>query len=135
MNMKTTPLFALLLTLGSGCGRIDYGQGCDKPSELTSPWTELNLPIDEKQTRVCASSGDELKLRSYAWKSEAEAQQALATAVEAAGYKKDKCSQQACYYDKDGYQISIQPMDFKVRKKTMQNIVLRRRTDLTQKKS
>jgi len=123
------------LTAGTGCGKASYGAGCEKKAELTDPWTDLDLPIDEKKTRICKSKDNELKLRSYDWKSKDDAQSAIASALESAGYEKDKCSDNACYYDKDGYQISVQPIDFKVKKKKLQTVVMRYRKDATQKKS
>lgn len=128
------PTIALLLLL-PGCGKTDYGAGCKKKAEITSPWSGMGLPVDDKKnTRVCSSNDSELKLRSYAWKTKSDAREAIGSAVIAAGYEKDRCSDQACYYIKDGYQVSVQPMDFSVKKKKLQNVVLRRRKAISKKR-
>lgn len=123
MNIQITVI--LLAVAATGCSK-KYGVGCKKEVEMTAPWTELGLPIGD-DTRVCESGSDMLKLRSYAWTKEDEAQKAFAAALDARGYQKDRCTQQACWYDKDGWRVSVQPMDFKVKKKKLVTVVLRRR--------
>lgn len=130
---STLTLLAVLSTTALvGCGK-KYGAGCEKAAELSAPWTELGLPV-EGNTRVCSSSSDELKLRSWEWDTKEEAQTALETAILAAGYSKDRCTGQACYYDKDGYTVSVQPIDFKMDKKNLQTVVMRHQKDRTSKK-
>jgi hypothetical protein len=120
----------------TGCGRKGFGAGCEQAEELTSPWPELGLPIDAKETRVCSSSASELKLRSYSWASKADAQEAIAAALASSGFEQDKCMDLACYYAKDGYRISVQPMDFRLpNKKALQTVVLRYQKDLAQRSS
>lgn len=125
----------MLATLAAvpACGKTKFGVGCEKAVQLTSPWTDLSLPIDEKKTRVCESSSDSLKLRSYTWTTESEAQSAFKAAMTGAGWVEDRCGDKACYYDKDGYQVSVQPAEFKIRKKKLVTIMMRRRKDPTQK--
>ncbi len=127
-NRRTTlaaAAFTALLT-SLGCGKKHYGAGCEKAASLTTPWSDMALPIDAG-TRICASSSKQLKLRSYDWLSEKEAQDAIGAAVVAAGYTKDKCDEHACHYDGDGYRVSVQPMDFGMKKKKLQTVVVRRR--------
>jgi hypothetical protein len=111
------------LAAATGC-RTNYGAGCEKEAGLTAPWTELGLPIDEDETRVCASSAQELKLRSSSWKSAGEAQPAFEKALAAAGYAKERCNAQACYYERGGQSIGVHPMEFKVKKSTLITVVL-----------
>jgi len=127
--MKTFAV-ALLLSLtaaATGC-RTNYGAGCEKSADLTAPWTDLALPIDEDKTRVCASSAQELKLRSTSWSSADEAQPAFEKALAAAGYARQRCSGAACYYDKAGHTIGVHPMEFKVKKTTLITVALSSRT-------
>ena len=126
---------AVLLVLGGACGKTDYGSGCEKATDLGAPWTGMSLPLDDKKTRVCESSAEELKLRSYAWTSKDEAGPALEQALVAAGWAKDRCTEQACYYDKEGYEVSVQPMDFEVKKKKLVTIAMRHKEDARQKSS
>lgn len=112
-----------------GCGERDYGPGCKKPVPMTAPWTEMSLPVDEQETRICASSPSELKLRSYEWTSKARAQATLTAAAIRAGYGKDRCSDKACYFVDDGKRLAIQPMDFKGQKGLL-SISLRLRDEI-----
>lgn len=125
-------LIALAAVLGA-CGKTRYGAGCKKATEITSPWSSLGLPIDEKKTRVCESTSDALKLRSYVWSTKQAAQDAVGAALSAQGWTEDRCSEQACYYDKDGYQISVQPAEFKLERKQLITVMMRHRKDPTQK--
>jgi hypothetical protein len=122
-----------LLAASSACGKTNFGSGCEKPAELTAPWTDMGLPIDASLTRVCESTAADLKLRSYAWKGKDEAGAALESALTSAGWTKDRCTGQACYFDKDGFQVSVQPMDFEVKKKTLATVAMRYTEDRTQK--
>ena len=135
MNTNWKLCFVMsLLVLTPACKK-KFGAGCEKATSLTTPWTGLQLPIDEAQTRVCESNPDSLKLRSYAWDTASEAQSTIASALGSGGWAKDRCGEKACYYDKDGYQVSVQPMDFKIRKKKLVTVMLRHRADPTQKKN
>lgn len=129
-----TVLPTLVLALVPACKKTRFGVGCEKAAALTSPWTELSLPIDEDKTRVCESSAESAKLRSYTWTTASAAHEAFKTTLLAAGYVEDRCSGPACYYDKDGWQVAVQPATFKVKKKDLVTIALRRRQDSTQKK-
>ena len=111
------------------CGKVDFGSGCEKPMDLVAPWTEMGLPLEEGQARVCEVSGDELKVRSYTWKTKEEAVPALKQALSSAGWSGDRCTEQACYYDKDGFEVSVQPMDFEVKKKKLVTIAMRHKAD------
>lgn len=124
-------LVALAFAL-PGCKK-QWGAGCKKSSSMSGPWTELSLPVDESKTRVCESSSDALKLRSYEWSTVDSAQSAFESSLTAAGWAKDRCSDKACYYDKDGYQVSVQPSEFKIKRKKLVTVQLRHRKDPTQK--
>lgn len=117
----------LSLLWGSGCRRTQYGVGCEEAVELGAPWAEMELPIDAAETRVCASSHDELKLRSHTWTTAEDATPAFETALVAAGYAKARCSGATCYYERDGTRVSVQPLEFRVKNKRLVTIVLRRR--------
>lgn len=132
-TFDTRVVLAVAMLALAACGKTKYGAGCKRATELTSPWTSLDLPIDEKKTRVCESTSDELKLRSYVWTTKSEAQGAVDAALTARGWTKDRCSEQACYYDKDGYQVSVQPSEFKLERKKLMTIMMRHREDPTQK--
>jgi hypothetical protein len=123
----TTTLLAALVATATACGRTSFGHGCEKAVELTAPWTDLKLPLDEKQARVCESSAQEVKIRSYAWTKPDEAQTAFEQALSAAGYAKDRCTGAACHYKKDGQTVSVHPMDFKVKNKKLVTLVVRMR--------
>lgn len=111
-----------------GCGRTQYGVGCEKAVELGSPWLEMKLPIDESQTRVCDATADGLKLRSHVWSRAEEAAPAFEAALVAVGYTKDRCSGATCYYQNDGERVSVQPIEFRVkRNKRLVTVILRRR--------
>jgi hypothetical protein len=129
MKVSTLSVGCLLL-LGSlaGCKK-DFGAGCEKPVDLSSPWSELGLPLEEGVSRVCSVSAEELKVRSYTWSDKAAATTAFEQALTASGHTKDRCSEQACYYDKDGFEVSVQPMDFEIKKKKLVTVALRRRAD------
>jgi hypothetical protein len=131
---KTIAGVALVLLPLAGCGKTQFGVGCEKAVPLTSPWSELGLPIDEKQTRICESTSEGLKLRSYAWSAEDAAMSAFTTALKSAGWAEDRCSGRACYYDKDGFQVSVQPEPFKIKRKALVTVMLHHRADATQKK-
>ena len=128
------PLLLVAVCSLAACKKTKFGAGCEKSTALTSPWTELSLPIDEKETRVCESSADSAKLRSYAWTKTSDAQSAFESALTSGGWAKDRCGDKACYYDKDGYQIAVQPAEFKIKKKKLVTVMLRHRKDSTQKK-
>ena len=124
---KTAVLICLSLAsslAASGCKKTSFGSGCEKSVDLTAPWTDLKLPLDEKKARVCQSTADELKVRSYSWTSASEAQPVFEQALTAAGYTKDRCLAQACYYGKAGTKLSVHPMDFKVSGKSLVTVVL-----------
>jgi len=130
--MKRTALLlclSLAASLASGCRKTSFGAGCEKSVDLTAPWTELGLPLDEEKTRVCASSAQELKLRSYVWKSAGEAQPVFENVLVAAGYKKDRCTGGACWFDKTDHTVGVHPMEFKVKKSTLVTVALTWRPD------
>jgi len=122
--MMITGLALCAVTL-TACSK-KYGAGCEKETTLTEPWTGLGLPIDKEETRVCESSGDKLKLRSHAWNSRDKAFAAFDSALTSAGYAKDKCISQACYYVKDRDRIGVQPIEFKLKKKRLVTVILNR---------
>jgi hypothetical protein len=135
---KTAAVLVISLALplaASGCRKTSFGAGCEKSAELTAPWTELGLPLDEKKARVCASSATELKLRSYSWTSIAEAHPAFEQVLVAGGYTKDRCTGPACYYDKDGNTVSVHPIDFKVKDRSLITVVMAMRPDSTGKRT
>ncbi|HTE51277.1 MAG TPA: hypothetical protein VK698_10445 [Kofleriaceae bacterium] len=115
--------------LAAGCRKTSFGAGCEKSAELGAPWTDLALPIEEDKTRVCSSSPEELKLRSYSWTSASEAQPAFEKVMLAAGYTKDRCAAAACYYDKAGFTVSVHPIEFKVKSKNLVTVVMSRKPD------
>lgn len=129
---KTAVVLCLSLAASlmlAGCRKTSFGTGCEKSAELTAPWTELKLPLDEKKARVCSSTTDELKLRSYSWTSVSEAQPAFEQVLVAAGYSKDRCSGQACYYDKGGNTVSVHPIEFKVKDKPLITVIMTQKPD------
>jgi len=128
MDLRVILLGSLAMSL-CACGKVDFGSGCEKPVDLVAPWTEMGLPLEEGQARVCEVSGEELKVRSYTWKTKEEATPALKQALSSAGWTEDRCTEQACYYDKDGFEVSVQPMDFEVKKKKLVTIAMRHKTD------
>ncbi|MEM6996382.1 MAG: hypothetical protein AAF721_38105 [Myxococcota bacterium] len=131
-----TLLSLCMLTLSlSACKKTRFGVGCEKATSLTAPWTELSLPIDPDKTRVCESSSDALKLRSYTWTEPGPAKAAFQSAIEGAGYTQDRCTDKACYYDKDGMTVSVQPQTFKVKKRKLVTVMLRSRKDATPNKA
>lgn len=132
MNRSVCALCLSLISLVtvSGCRRTYFGAGCEKVAELGAPWKDLGLPIDEDKTRVCSSTVEELKLRSAQWGTAGEAHPAFEQALLAAGYTKDRCTGPACYYDdKAGATVSVHPIDFKVKGKTLITVVLGVRPD------
>ena len=122
-------LFGSLAVMLCACGKTDFGSGCEKAVDLVAPWTEMSLPLEDGQSRVCEVSGEELKLRSYTWKTKEEAGPALKTALTGAGWTEDRCTEPACYFDKDGFEVSVQPMDFEVKKKKLVTVALRHKAD------
>jgi hypothetical protein len=136
MMKRNAVLLGVLITcsLSVGCRKTQFGAGCEKAVDLGAPWTDLALPLDEDKTRICSSSPDELKIRSYTWKSAEEAQPAFEKVLSAAGYQKDKCSGQACYYEKAGLRVSVHPIPFKVDKKSLVTVVLTVRPDAARKR-
>lgn len=133
MRLRVILFGGLALLLGA-CGKHDFGTGCEKPVDLVAPWAAMGLPLEEGQARVCEASAEELKVRSYTWKSKEEATPALKQALAAAGWTEDRCSEQACYYDKDGFEVSVQPMDFEVKSKKLVTVALRHKADPRQAK-
>jgi hypothetical protein len=123
------------LTILAACGRTNFGSGCEKAVELVSPWKEMALPLEDGQSRVCEASAEELKIRSYTWKSKGDAAPALKAALLGAGWTEDRCTGEACYFDKEGFEVSVQPMDFEVKDKKLVTVALRHRADARQKKS
>ena len=123
MKITTTAFCLALLFAGGGCKK-KYGAGCERAVDLTAPWTELALPIDGDETRICESGSQRLKLRSYRWKERGTAAAAFDSALAGAGLTKDRCNQQACYYVKGDQKIGVQPMDFRVGKKRLVTVVL-----------
>lgn len=115
---------SLVAATAAGCRKTSFGAGCEKAVDLTAPWTELGVPLDEDKTRVCASSAEELKLRSYVWSSAGEAQPVFENLLVAAGYSKDRCTGGACWYKKAGTSVGVHPMEFKVKKSTLVTVVL-----------
>ena len=124
-----------LLTVLAACGRTNFGNGCEKAVELTTPWKEMGLPIEEGQARVCEVSAEELKLRSYTWKAKADAAAALKSSLLASGWTEDRCNGESCYFDKGGFEVSVQPMDFEVKDKKLVTVAFRHRADAKQKKA
>jgi hypothetical protein len=136
MHHRFVTLAALVaLAALTACGRTNFGTGCEKAVELTSPWKEMSLPIDGGQARVCESSGEELKLRSYTWSAKADAAAALKASLTGAGWSESRCNGEACYYGKDGFEVSVQPMDFEVKDKKLVTIAFRHRADPKAKKT
>lgn len=117
------------LIILAACGRTNFGSGCEKAVEIVSPWKEMVLPLEDGQSRVCEASAEELKIRSYTWKSKGDAAPALKAALLGAGWTEDRCTGEACYYDKDGFEVSVQPMDFEVKDKKLVTVALRHRAD------
>jgi len=134
MNRTTVSVACVLLLGALGACKKDFGAGCEKPVDLSSPWTELGLPLEDGVSRVCSATSEELKVRSYTWSDKAAATTAFEQALTASGHTKDRCSEQACYYDKDGFEVSVQPMDFEIKKKKLVTVALRRRADRVQNK-
>jgi hypothetical protein len=132
MQARILVLGFMLVTTVSGCGKVAFGNGCDKAVDLVSPWTDMALPLEDGKARVCEASTEALKLRSYTWKSKEEAGPALEQAMVAAGWAKDRCTAQACYYDKDGFEVSVQPMDFEVKDKKLVTIAMHHKADARQ---
>jgi hypothetical protein len=132
MQARVFVFGSVILAMVSGCGKVAFGNGCDEAVDLVSPWTGMALPIEDGKARVCEASADELKLRSYTWKSKEEAAPALEQALVGAGWTKDRCNAQACYYDKDGLEVSVQPMDFEVKDKPLVTIAMHVKTDAKQ---
>lgn len=122
------------LALLAACGRSNFGNGCEKAVELPSPWKEMSLPFEEGQSRVCEASAEELKVRSYTWKAKADAATALESSLGGAGWTKSRCTGEACYYAKDGFEVSVQPMDFEVKDKKLVTIAFRHKVDAKAKK-
>jgi hypothetical protein len=128
MNLRVILFGGVAVSL-CACGKVDFGTGCEKAVDLQAPWTEMGLPLEDGQARVCEASADELKVRSYTWTTKEEALPALKQALVAAGWAEDRCNQQACYFDKDGFEVSVQPMDFQVKKKKLVTIAMRHKAD------
>jgi hypothetical protein len=122
------------LTMLAACGRTNFGSGCEKAVELVSPWKEMALPLEDGQSRGCEASAEELEVRSYTWKSKGDASPVLKAALLEAGWNEDRCAGEACYYDKDGFEVSVQPMDFEVKDKKLVTVAFRHRADARQKK-
>lgn len=132
MHHRFVGLAALVVL--AACGRSNFGNGCEKAVELPSPWKEMGLPFEEGQSRVCEASAEELKVRSYTWKAKADAATAVKSSLTAAGWTESRCTGDACYYAKDGFEVSVQPMEFEVKDKKLVTIAFRHKTDTRSKK-
>jgi hypothetical protein len=129
--MKRLTALVLVSTVAAlaapGCKKKkNWGKGCEKAAEMTSPWTELGLPIDPDDTRICESSPEEIKLRSFVWKNVDEIFAAFEAPLLAAGYEKDECKGPTCHYEKGDVRVAVQPFEFTAIK-GLYNVSLRQR--------
>lgn len=108
--LKLAPVLALALAL-TGCKtKSRYSPSCKSGVALTTPWTELALPIDEG--RVCASDAKRAEMQ-YLTKHRPEWEKAYEDALVKAGYAKDKCTDQSCSFTKAGDKLNVQVIETK----------------------
>jgi hypothetical protein len=84
-----------------GCKK--HSPACKKAADITSPWKEMALPVDDG--RVCESSGEQLKLE-YHGKDKEKWAGAIEAALTAVGWAKEKCPSY-CIYTKEKSRVQV----------------------------
>lgn len=110
MNLRTfqaralaaTPLLVVLAALSSGCG-AKYSSSCSKKADLTSPFTELGLPVD--QGRVCDSDDKKARME-FVGKDKDKWRDAIEKSVTGAGFAKESCPSY-CIYTKGTQRLQV----------------------------
>jgi hypothetical protein len=99
-------LAVLCLAFAAGCKKKHYSASCSRAVDLVAPWNALALPAGDGDGRVCSSS--ELKTDlEHLRGDEAEWEKKYEDALLAQGYAKDRCSNLACDYLKNGEKINV----------------------------
>ena len=100
--LASSPLIVVLAMVTAGCG-AKHSSSCSKKADLTAPFTELGLPVDDG--RVCDS--DEKKARlEFVGKDKDKWREAIEKSVTGAGFSKESCPSY-CIYTKGTQRLQV----------------------------
>lgn len=106
-----TKVFAagsLLLAL-LACGKKEtYSPSCKSAAAITSPWSGMNLPVDDG--RVCSSTSNRIEVQ-FTKGNVDERANAFESRVLASGFSKLSCAAKSCTYTRGKERLNLMRME------------------------
>lgn len=100
--LASAPLIVVLVMVTAGCG-AKYSSSCSKKADLTAPFTELGLPVDDG--RVCDSDDKKARME-FVGKDKDKWRDAIEKSVTGAGFSKESCPSY-CVYTKGTQRLQV----------------------------
>jgi hypothetical protein len=111
MKLRTASLLALIALSITGCkAKKKYSPSCQRSTTLTAPWDGYALPTSGG--RVCSSDQARAEMQ-YLSGDRASWEKSYETALVAAGFAKDRCTNQSCTFKRGDEKATVQVIEAK----------------------